>query len=44
MPYRSGRQKAYIYAQAAKGKAWAIKFIRDMGETPPKVRVRARNK
>lgn len=38
MPFKSERQRRYIYAQAAAGKAWAIKFIRDSGHTPPKAK------
>jgi hypothetical protein len=42
MPFKSERQRRYIYAQAAAGKAWAKKFIRDSGHTPPKHRGRRR--
>jgi hypothetical protein len=38
MPFRSEAQRRYIYAQAAEGKAWAVKFLRDMGLKPPGVR------
>jgi len=40
MPYRSAKQRRYIYAAAARGEAWAVKFIRDSGETPPKRKAR----
>lgn len=38
MPYKSDAQRRYIYAAAARGESWAIKFILEMGETPPKRR------
>jgi hypothetical protein len=42
MPFRSEAQRKLIYAKAAEGEAWAIKFIRDSGHTPPKVRRKTR--
>lgn len=42
MPYRSPKQRRYIYAAAARGEEWARKFIRDSGDTPPPVRLSKR--
>jgi len=29
LPYRSKKQAAYIHAEAARGTAWAKKFVKD---------------
>lgn len=36
MPFKSEKQRRYIYAAASQGEAWARKFIKDEGHTPPK--------
>lgn len=38
MPFQSPAQRRLIYAKAAQGEAWAIKFLRDMGLTPPPIK------
>lgn len=38
MPFESPKQRRYIYAAAARGEAWARKFIRDSGHEPPPVK------
>jgi hypothetical protein len=37
VPYKSPRQRRYVYARAREGSAWAIKFIKDSGGEPPEV-------
>jgi hypothetical protein len=44
VPFRSERQRRYIYAAAARGEHWAEKFIRDSGHTPPKGRKKHKRK
>ena len=41
MPFQSEKQKRYIYAKAAEGEAWAVKYLREMGLKPPGVREQA---
>jgi hypothetical protein len=36
MPFKSEAHRRKVYAEAAKGTAWAIKFLKHMGKTPPK--------
>lgn len=38
MPAKSKEQLRLIYAQAAAGKRWAIKWLEEEGRTPPPVR------
>ena len=41
MPYKSEKQRKYIHAAAAKGKAWAQKFVKDSeAEVPKRKRVK----
>lgn len=45
MPFQSEAQRRLIYAKAAQGVPWAIKFLKDMGLTPPPRKARrARHK
>jgi hypothetical protein len=44
MPFASESQRKLIYAKAAEGVPWAIKFLEDMGLTPPTVKHSARRK
>lgn len=38
MPFRSEKQRRYIFMEAAAGKPWARKFITDSGMNPPPLR------
>jgi len=42
LPFRSAKQRRFIYAKAGKGAKWAKKFIKDSGHKPPKVRRKRR--
>lgn len=41
MPFKSERQRRYIYSQASQGSAWARKFIKDSGAEEPAIRKQA---
>ena len=40
MPFKSEKQRRYIFLAASNGEAWAIKYLKDMGLKPPKIRVK----
>lgn len=44
MPYASLKQRAYIYAAARRGEAWAIRFIAETEGREKAERVRGKKK
>jgi len=40
VPFKSAKQRRFIYHKAGKGVKWAKKFIRDSGHAAPKTRKR----